>query len=160
MKTTTLSSESAASIVKKSQNVANVATPVLTVTVPDGAKYTIPNTTIADGVLVNGAVIIADLRNSANERIRTGSMVIGYRTPAAEFVQNLRAVPLTTWADLSTTQQKDTRFRGTLAQATDLNVGPNVTLQNRASLVIQIESPEVIDWTKSYLETTVEEVNG
>lgn len=160
MKTITLSNQSPAEIVTTRPNTPGVATPVFTVRVPDGAAYILPNQTTVSGVLYNGAVIVTDLRNSAGDRIRAGNLVVGFRAPNAEFVTPQRALPLSNWADLSTTQQKNAQFRGTLAQSTDLNVGPSLTLRNRSALVLSVDSPEVVDWTKSYLEVTFEEVNG
>lgn len=160
MKTITLSNQSAAEIVTTRENTPNVATPVMNIRVPDGAAYILPNQTTVGGVLYNGAVIVADIRNEAGDRIRSGNLVVGFRAPNAEFTTPQRALPLSNWADLTTTQQKNAQFRGTLAQATDLNVGPSLTLRNRSSLVLMIESPEVIDWDKSYIEVTFEEVNG
>lgn len=160
MKSTTISNESAAEIVKTTTNAAGVATPILTVTVPDGAQYTLPNTTTVAGAVISGAVIVLDARNGAGERIRDGRLLVGYRAPSAEFPTYARAVPLVVWSDLTTAQQKNAQYRGALAQATDLNVGPYMTLTPRAQLIFSLESSEVIDWGKSYLEVIVEEVNG
>ncbi|MEF2280387.1 hypothetical protein V3W47_19000 [Deinococcus sp. YIM 134068] len=160
MKTTTISNQSAPEIVTLRENVPGVATPIKTVRVPDGAQYTLPNVTVVQGSVINGAVIVAEFRNSAGETIRDGSLLVGYRTTAAEFTTQVRAIPLTTWADLTTTQQKNAQYRGALAQACDLNVGPSLTIKNRAALVFSVESSEVVDWDQSYLEITVEEVNG
>lgn len=160
MKSTTLSNESAANIVKTSVNIAGVATPVLIVTVPDGASFTLPNVTTVQGAVISGAVIVLDARNSAGERIRDGRLLVGYRAPSAEFATQVRAVPLVVWSDLTTAEQKNAQYRGALAQATDLNVGPYLTLKARAQLIFSLESSEEIDWGKSYLEIVVEEVNG
>lgn len=160
MKSTTISNESAAEIVKTTPNVAGVATPILKVTVPDGATYTLPNVTTVQGANISGALIVLDARNSAGERIRDGRLLVGYRAPSGEFPTQVRAVPLVIWSDLTTAQQKNAQYRGALAQATDLNVGPYMRLTPRAELIFSLESGEVIDWAQSYLEVVVEEVNG
>lgn len=160
MKNTTISNQSAPSIVSTSANVAGVATPIFTMTVPDGARYTLPNETVVQGAKINGALLVVALFNSAGDRIRNGSLVVGYRAPAAEFVTQARAIPLTTWADLTTAQQKNAQYRGAIAQAADLNVGPWLTLNKRSKLVLSVDSVEVVDWSKSYLEFVVTEENG
>lgn len=160
MKTTIISNESAAEIVNTRANTPGVATPILAVRVPDGANYTLDNLTVVQGAIINGAMIVAELRNAAGEVIRDGSLLVGHRTTASEFDTQLRAIPLTTWADMTTTQQKNAQYRGVIAQACDLNVGPSLTLVNRASLVFSLNSSETVDWSKSYLEIAVKEVNG
>ncbi|MFB9994489.1 hypothetical protein ACFFLM_21260 [Deinococcus oregonensis] len=158
-KTTTISSASSPDIVTTRANVAGVATPVFTVTVPDGAQYTLPNQNVVANQLYNGALIVATLHNTAGEVIRDGSLLVGYRTRAAEFTTPIRGIPLQIWADLSTTQQRNAQYRPGMIQACDLNIGPSLTIKNRAQLVFSVESSEVVDWTKSFLEILVEEVN-
>lgn len=160
MKSTTISNESARDIVTISENVTGVATPIMRVTVPEGASYTLPNTTTVQGAVISGAVIVADLRNDQGDRIRSGRLLIGYEHSNGEFPIQLRAVPLTIWADLTVAQQKNAQYRGTLAQGTDLNCGPFLTLGAKAKLLVSLESAEVVDWDQSYLEFIVEEANG
>lgn len=159
MKSTTISNNSAPEIVALFQNVPGVATPIMRVTVPDGANYTLPNTTTVQGAVVSGALIVNNLVNSSGERIREGRLLIGYEHSNGEFPVQLRAIPIGAYADLTTAQQRNAQFRGYMAQATDLNCGPYLTLQAKAKLLISLESPEVVDWTKSTLDFTVEEGN-
>jgi hypothetical protein len=159
MKSTVISNESSPEIVTTTANVANITTPIMRVRVPEGASYTLPNTTTVQGAVISGAVIVLDLKNSAGDRIRSGRLLVGYEHSNGEFPVQLRAVPLGIWADLSTAQQKNAQYRGALAQGTDLNCGPYLTLAEKAKLVFSLESTEVVDWTKSYLEIGVEEGN-
>lgn len=159
MKNRILSSQSATAIMSSMANVANVLTPVLVFTTPDGAVYDISNHTLVRGVDVKGVAIIADLRNSNGDRIRAGSLFIGSASPADEFTTQHRSVPLTTWADLDTSEQKNENFKATIASACDLNFGDVLVLPRGYQLVISINSPEVIDWSKSYLEIPAIEEN-
>lgn len=159
-KTTILTNASNPEIVTTSANTPNVATRVFVAKVPEGARYTLDNLTVVNNQPFNGALIVTDLRNSDGERIREGRLIFGYEGSNAEFTVPMRGVPLSNWADLDIAQQKSAQYRGALAASTDLNVGPDLTLTNRSKLVIQMESPEVVDWSKSFIEIAVTEVNG
>lgn len=159
-KTTILTNASSPEIVTTSANTPGVATRIFVAKVPEGAKYTLDNVTVVGGQQFNGAHIVTDLRNSDGERIREGRLIFGYEGSNAEFTVPVRGVPLSNWADFDITQQKSAQYRGGLAANTDLNVGPDLTLTNRSKLVISMESPEVVDWSKSFIEIAVTEVNG
>ena len=159
MKNRILSSQSAPQIVTTTANVAGVTTPVMIVTTPEGAIYDISNHTLVRGVDVKGVAIIADLRNATGDRIRAGSLLIGSQSPADEFPTQHRSIPLTTFADLTTSEQKNENFKATIAAACDINVGDVLQLPRSYQLVLSLNSPEVIDWTKSYLEIPAIEEN-
>lgn len=158
-KTTPITNETTGDIVTLKQNAAGILTSILRARVPDGAEYTIKNQTVAEGALYNGALIVVDLRNANGDRIQDGRLLVGYEGTNAEFTTWVRGIPLSVWGDLSTSDQKNSRYRATLAQSSDLNVGPALILPARTRLVIGLDSAEVIDWSKSYFEILVDEAS-
>lgn len=161
MKNRILSSQSDPRIVATLANVANVITPIMVVTTPEGAIYDIENSTVVRGALIRGVAIVADIRNSDGDRIRAGSLLIGSQSPADEFPTFHRSIPLTTWADLTTSEQKNENFRAKIAGDCDLNIGDILRLAKGYQLVVSLQSPEVVDWSNgnSFLELPAKESN-
>lgn len=153
----TLTNHTNPEIVTTSQNIVNVATAIFAARVPDGVTYAVKNTNVVGGVVYNGTLIVLDLRNAANQKIRDGRLFIGYEGSSAEFTQWVRALPLSVWADLETAQQKNAQYRAGMVQQTDLNTGPGLVLTNRSKLIIGLEASEQVDWSKSYIEIPAEE---
>lgn len=160
MKNLTITSESADAVRTLLQNKPGVMTPILEIAVQDGQRLFLANQTTVNGQTYQGATIVMELRDTAGNIIRDGNFQVATRLPLSEYDQPMRALPLTIHAPYSTKEQKNAQYKGSLAQACDLNIGPGVVLQNRAKLIISIQSAAQIDWTKSYFEMLFTEVNG
>lgn len=160
MRNTSITSQSSKEIVTLTQNVTNVATPVMKVSTPRGATYRLHNTTAVRGGLVSGTYLILDLCDSSGDRISGASRVlIASRGPASEFPTFHRALPYSIWRDLTTTQQRNEDYKATLVSQSDLNVGAGIEVPEGHELQIFLESPQIIDWEKSFVQFDVEEVN-
>lgn len=160
MRKTSITSQSAANVVTLTANVANVSTPVFKLSVPRGAMYRLHNQNMVRGSVVNGTYIILDLRDAANNKISGGSRVlIATRGPADEFPKFHRAIPYSVWRDLETVQQRNEDFKATIIGQTDLNVGPGIEIPEASELYVYVEGPQVVDWTKSFIQFDVEELN-
>jgi hypothetical protein len=158
-KITTISSQSNPSLVATSANVANVSTKVFELTVPRGASYDLLNRTLIKGNQVKGALFILDLNTAASVRI-SGASNIRFRAqnPAQEDAKTLRKLPYAIWRDITSTNQRNDDFKAALAAACDLDA-PAVRLGEFRKLIIEVEGPDIVDWTKSYCQFDVEEFN-
>ncbi|WP_034343998.1 hypothetical protein [Deinococcus misasensis] len=154
-----ISSSSPSSIITKTANAANIRTKIVKVVVPKGATYLLANATPVRGQLMRGVHIILDLRDSANNKVSGSTIVsVAVKSQAAEFEKFLRSWPYTIWRDLSTSEQRNEDYIGTLVSQTDLNMD-GIALLEGHELQIHAEGPDVIDWTKSTFEIAFEEMN-
>jgi hypothetical protein len=154
-----LSSDSNPNTVTLTPNAPGVRTPIFRARVPRGATLVLRNSTNIRGIEERGVHLIVDLRDAAGNLISgTSKLTLGVKAAAAEFETNLRTFPYTIWRDLTTAQQRNEDFIRTLVGNTDLNQ-PGFALKEGSELVIQLESTEVVDWTKSHFEITFEELN-
>lgn len=160
MKANPISSQSTSGVISTSANAAGIMTPILTVTVPRGATYDLPNWTKVRGENVRGVALIVDLRNSSGDRIRDGVLLIGSKAPADDFTSPHRTVPLSIWADLSSADQRNENFRVNIASSTDLNVQDVLVLPADYKLEISLKSAEVVDWSRSFFELPFVEENN
>ncbi len=146
MRKKTITSQSDSSIVTLTANVAGTATPVAAITVR--------------GVPTTGTYIIADLRDSSGQPISGASkLIIASRGPADEYEKKHRALPYSIWRDLSTTQQRNEDFKATLISQSDLNTGPGLEITEQHQLLLFVEGPAVVDWSKSFFQIDFEELN-
>lgn len=118
-------------------NTANVRSRVLTVTPPNGVFLTFAR--------VLQPVI--KLLTSAGAQIGANTKVyIGKQRPGDSSPTYLPGVfTLQSFHDLTTAQQRNAENRPTLAQ----DLGAGVLLREQESLVIEVDSPGVIDWTQA-----------
>jgi hypothetical protein len=154
---TIISNQSAATVVTTRVNAANVRSPIFVATTPRGASYTLYNRTLVRGQVLPGLTLIVNLRDAANNPVR-GTIFLGVKAEAEEFETNIRAFPLSIWNDLTTAQQRSEDYKGTLIAQTDLNTG-GIELRQMSQLIVQLESAQLVDWTKSYFEYVVQERN-
>ncbi len=160
MRKTSITSHSNASVVTLSTNAINVATPIFKLVVPRGATYRLHNQNVVRGGLVQGTYIILDLRDSAGNNISSSSGIyIATRGPADEFEKKHRRLPYAVWHDLETVQQRNEDFKATIIGQTDLNVGPGIQIPEGHELLLFAESPQVINWSKSFVQIDFEELN-
>jgi hypothetical protein len=158
-KTTTISSQSNATLVTNTANTANVSSRIFRLVVPRGAVYDLLNRTLVKGNPVKGALFILDLNRADGQRISGASQVkIRVRNPAQEDPKTLRVLPYSIWRDITSVQQRNDDYKATLASATDLDTAA-VRLGEFRELIIEVDGPDVVDWTKSYLQFDVEEFN-
>lgn len=143
-------------------NTANVleGEEALRFTAQRGQKIFIPNKTRTRNGIVRGLHVIMDLRTAANAVISRNSKVHVYvKRSGRELGEPVRSLPYAIWYDLSTADQRNEDFRGRLAEACDLNEERGLVLNEDDALVFKVESADVVDWTKSYVELVVGEVN-
>ncbi len=158
-KITTISNQSNSSLVSVSANVANVASRIFRLTVPRGASYDLLNSTNIKGSAVKGFLLILDLNRTDGQRISGASQIkIRVKNPAQEDAKTLRVLPYAIWRDMTSVQQRNDDFKATLASALDLDV-PAVRLGEFREFILEVEGPDVVDWTKSYTQFDVEEFN-
>jgi hypothetical protein len=110
-----------------------------------------------NGVKVGLAAVI-DLHSASGEISRGSRVFLSVQGPGAEFESFIRRFPYAPYFDLSTGEMRSEDFKGRLAEALDLN-GPGIRLKEGAKLQLHLESPDVVDWTKSYIEFPVNEEN-
>lgn len=162
MRKTSITSQSAASIVTLTPNVAGVSTPIAKITVPRGAMYRLHNTNLVRNQVVNGTYIILDLRDAAGNKISGASKIlVATKGPADEFPKFHRALPFSVWSDLSTTDQRNEDFKATIISQTDLNVGVGIEIPEASELYLYVDGPQVVDWSnsKSFFQMDFEELN-
>ncbi|HEX2865358.1 MAG TPA: hypothetical protein VHN99_12375 [Deinococcales bacterium] len=160
MRTTTISNQSDSTIVTTTANTANVATPIFSAKTPTGTAYILKNKTMVKGQLLGGTYIILDLNTSAGTRISASSKIIfSVRGPADEFAKPKRAIPYAVWHDVTALYQRNEDYMASIIGQTDLGTGEGVMLKEGWSLVISVEGPDVVDWTKSSVQYKVEERN-
>ncbi|WP_034383170.1 hypothetical protein [Deinococcus sp. YIM 77859] len=160
MRKTSITSQSNPNVVALTANVAGTATPVFKLTVPRGAVYRLHNANMVRGQVVNGTYIILDLRDAAGNKISGASKVlVATRGPADEFPRFHRALPYSIWRDLDTTQQRNEDFKATIIGQADLNVGPGIEIQEAHELLLYVDGPQVVDWSKSFVQIDFEELN-
>lgn len=159
-RTTVISSQSASTIVTLTANVANVASTVFRARTPRGALYKLPNKTTIKGIESDGAYFILDLNTAASVRISGASKVhLMVKKPSDERSKHLRTLPYSIWRDITTVLQRNDDYKSTLVSQTDLNVGDELALYEEHEFFIEIEGPDIVDWTKSYIQYSVNEVN-
>ncbi|THF88470.1 hypothetical protein E7T09_04495 [Deinococcus sp. KSM4-11] len=160
MRKTSVTSQSSAAVIALTANVAATSTPVATITVPRGALYRLHNQNMVRGVPVNGTYLILDLRDATNAKISGASRIlVATRGPADEFPKFHRAIPYSVWRDLDTTQQRNEDYKATIIGQTDLNVGVGIEIPEAHQLLVYVEGPQVVDWTKSFFQADFEELN-
>ncbi len=160
MRKKTITSQSDPSIVTLTANIANTATPVATITVPRGTTYRLHNTNEIRGVSTTGTYIILDLKDANGQPISGASKVIvASRGPADEYEKKHRALPYSNWRDLTTTQQRNEDYRATLVSQTDLNTGPGLEIIEQHQVMLFVEGPTAVDWSKSFFQIDFEELN-
>lgn len=160
MRKTSITSQSSPAVIALTANVAGTATPVATITVPRGAMYRLHNTNVVRGGVVNGTYLIVDLRDNAGNKISGASrLLVATKGPADEFPRFHRAIPYAVWRDLDTTQQRNEDYKATIIGQTDLNTGPGIEIPEAHQLLIYVDGPQVVDWSKSFLQTDFEELN-
>ncbi len=156
-KNTTISSQSRPEIVSVYPNVVNVATKIFVMTVPRGTVYDILNRTLVKGQPIKGFHLILDLNTAAGIRISGASIIkIRTRSPGKEDAETRRALPYSIWREISSVQQRNDDFKSTIANSTDLDAD-SLRFKEIAQLILEVEGPDVIDWTKSYAQFDVEE---
>lgn len=118
-------------------NTANVRSRVFTVTPPNGVFITVAR-------LLQPVI---KLLTSAGAQVSASTKVyVGKQRPGDSSPTYLPGVfTLQSFYDLTTAQQRNAENRPTLAQ--DLGMG--VLLREQESLVIEVEGPDVIDWTQA-----------
>lgn len=158
---TSLTSQSSPSIVTLSSNIAGTATPIFKAVAPRGATYRLHNTNLVRGSVVNGTYIILDLRDGDNNKLSGASKVIvATRSPAAEFPTFHRAIPYSTWVDMTTTQQRNEDYKATLISGADLNTGAGIEIPEGHELLLYVDGPQAVDWTgDSFVQIDVQELN-
>ena len=157
---TTISNQSDPSIVTLTANVAGVATPIFAAKVPIGAKYILKNSTSVRGREVPGTYIILDLNKADGTRITGASKIVfSTRGPADEFAKPRRAIPYGVWHDVSALNQRNEDYLASIIAQTDLGTGAGVSLPEGYQLIVSVEGPDVVDWTKSGVQFKVEERN-
>jgi hypothetical protein len=157
---TVISSQSNASIVTLTPNVANVPTPIFRSKTPRGALYKLLNQTPIKGVIMDGAYFILDLNDAAGNRISGASKIhFMVKKPSDERSKHLRTLPYSIWRDISSVLQRNEDYKGTLVSQTDLNCGIELPLYEEHEFSVEVEGPTVVDWTKSYIQFNVSEVN-
>ena len=160
MRKTAITSQSNPNIVTLTANVANVATPAFKAVVPRGATYRLHNTNIVRGSAVNGTYMIIDLRDNTGAKISGASRILVFtKSPAAEFPSFHRALPYSIWRDLETTQQRNEDYKATIITQADLNTGAGVEIPEGHEFHIFVESAQVVDWSKSFVQVDFEELN-
>jgi hypothetical protein len=160
MRKTTITSDSNPTVVSRTANVVGTPTPIFTLTVPRGATYRLHNQNMVRGEPVRGTYFIFDLRDNTGQPITGASrVVVASRTPADEFPKFHRALPYSIFRDLSTAQQRNEDYKATIIGQSDLNTGPGIEIPEAAQLMLYLDSPQVIDWTKSFVQFDVEELN-
>lgn len=160
MRKKTITSQSDSSIVTLAQNVAGTATPIATITVPRGATYRLHNSNMVRGSMVTGTYIIADLKDNTGQPISGASkLIVASRGPSDEYEKKHRALPFSIWRDLSTTQQRNEDYKATLISQSDLNTGPGLEIIEQHQLLLFVEGPQVVDWSKSFFQIDFEELN-
>jgi hypothetical protein len=159
-RTTVISSQSNANVVALTANVANVPTPIFRSRTPRGALYKLQNQTPIKGQNVDGAYFILDLNTAANVRISGASKIhFMVKKPSDERSKHLRTLPYSVWRDISSVLQRNEDYKATLVSQTDLNVGDNLALYEEHEFYIEVEGPDIVDWTRSYVQFNVSEVN-
>lgn len=160
MRKTSITSQSNPAIVALAANVAGTSTPVATITVPRGALYRLHNQNVVRGQVVNGTYLILDLRDNTGTPISGASRVlVATRGPADEFPKFHRAIPYSVYRDLSTTQQRNEDYKATIIGQTDLNTGPGIEIPEASQLILFVEGPQQVDWSKSFFQVDFEERN-
>jgi hypothetical protein len=159
-RTTVISSQSNASIIALTANVANVPTPIFRSRTPRGALYKLPNSTKVRDQIIDGTYFILDLNNAAGIRISGASKIhFMVKKPSDERSKHLRTLPYSIWRDITAVLQRNDDYKSTLASQTDLNVGNELALYEEHEFFIEVEGPDIVDWTKSYAQFSVSEVN-
>ena len=159
-RTTVISSQSSNAIVALTANVANVPTPVFRSRTPRGALYKLPNVTMVKGDNMQGAYFILDLNTAANVRISGASKIhFMVKKPSDERSKHLRTLTYSIWRDITSVLQRNEDYKATLVSQTDLNVGEELALYEEHEFYIEVEGPDLVDWTKSYVQFNVNEVN-
>ena len=157
---TSITSVSSPSVVSLSNNVAGTATPIMKITVPRGATYRLHNSNLVRGSRVEGTYMIVDLRDSTGAKISGATKIlVATKSPAAEYPTFHRALPYSIWSDLSTTQQRNEDFKATILTQSNLNTGVGIEIKEAHELLLYVESQQVVDWSKSFVQIDFEELN-
>ncbi|GEM45311.1 hypothetical protein [Deinococcus cellulosilyticus] len=156
----TISSQSESSIVTLTSNVANVRTPIFEVLVPRGVVYLLANQNRVRDSLLRGMLMLADLNVTAGTRISGATTLsIAVQGPSDESEKIVRTVPYSPWRDLPIVNQRNDDYKTNIISALDLGEDTGFKLPEAYKLMILAKGPDVIDWTKSYLEIPLFEVN-
>jgi hypothetical protein len=159
MKVSTISSQGRPDIVALSANVANVSTKIFTMTVPRGTVFDIENQTKVKGVPMKGFHIILDLNKADGSRISGASIIkLRSKNPAAEDAKTHRALPYAIWREISSALQRNDDYKATIAGSTDLDASI-LRFKELSQFIVEVDGPDVVDWTKSYLQFDVGEFN-
>lgn len=155
-----LSSQSEASIVTLTQNVANVRTPIAKFTTPRAVMYLIANANQLKDGMVRGTLALLDLNKADGNRISGASKIsVAVRGPADETERVLRTVPYSTWRDIPLLQQRNEDYKRSIIEGLDLGIDPGIKLPEAYELIIMVDGPDQVDWTKSYIEIPAFEAN-
>lgn len=158
-KSLTITNQSA-DMVTVAANTANVRSPIATIKAKPGQYLLVPNKTRVKGQVVRGFHFILKLKNAAGTEISTGAQVfLARQTPSMEAPEYIRRLSYSIWRDLDTATQRSDDYKGGIAQSVDLNRDKPIALEPDHTLALELNAPEVVDWTKSYFELVVGEVN-
>jgi hypothetical protein len=128
---------------------------------PLGQLLYVPNKTVVNGTTLTGFGCVLQLKDNTNTELPgDAELCIGLLTPQdpARRPRYIVRVPYQTWAGLSTTDQKNERFRSRIAQSVDLNMHP-LEIREDDKLILEIKSGVQVDWTKSFFELPLGKIN-
>lgn len=158
-KAVTITSQST-DMVTLAANTAGVRSPIATIKAKLGQYLLIPNKTRVKGVVIRGFHFVMKLKNAAGTEISSGAkLFLARQTPSMEAPEYIRRVTYNIWRDLDTATQRNDDYKGGIAQSVDLNREKPIVLEPDHLFILELDAPEVVDWSKSYFEIVAGEVN-